>query len=146
MDHSARSGARSGSRSLPRVSDQPSASAAPPPLTVAASLVAVQGLVLVGLGVLEVADVDTGRRAMGISTALFFALYGVLLIVAARALWRRTSWARGPALITQLILLGIAWNVRDHLAAAVGIAVVALVAIAGVVHPDSIEALSADGD
>ena len=69
-----------------------------------------------------------------------------LLLVAAVSLRRRTSWARGPALITQLILLGIAWNVRDHVAAAVGIAVVAVVAIAGVVHPTSVEALAGEHD
>jgi peptidoglycan/LPS O-acetylase OafA/YrhL len=128
------------------VSDTTNTPATPPPLTVAASLVAVEGLVLIAFAVLEIADLDPDRRALGTSTALFFAAYGVLLLVAARSLWRRTAWARGPALITQLILLGIAWNVREHVAAAVGIALVAAVAIAGVAHPDSIEALSGDHD
>jgi hypothetical protein len=128
------------------VSDTPNTTSTPPPLTVAASLVAVQGLVLVALAVLEIVDVDADRRALGLSTALFFAGYGALLLVAALGLWRRTAWTRGPALITQLILLGIAWNVRDHVAAAVGIALVAVIAIAGIAHPDSIEALSGERD
>jgi len=116
----------------------------PPPLTVAASLVAVQGFVLMALAVAEVADLDPDRRAMGLSTAGFFAGYGALLLVAAWGLWRRVGWSRGPALITQLILLGLAWNIREHVVAAVAVAIVAVVALAGVLHPDSIEALSGD--
>lgn len=126
------------------MSDTPNAPAVPPPLTVAASLVAVQGLVLLGLAVVEVADLEADRRAMGLSTAGFFAAYGALLLVAGWGLWRRTAWSRGPALITQLIFLGLAWNVREHAVGAVAIAVVALVVLAGVLHPDSIEALSGD--
>jgi uncharacterized membrane protein (DUF2068 family) len=127
-----------------RVSDPPKPSAAPPPLTVAASLVAIQGFVLVALAVVEIADLDADRRAMGLSTAGFFAGYGVLLLIAGWGLWRVAPWSRGPALITQLILLGLAWNVREHVVAAVAILVVALVVLAGVLHPDSIEALSGD--
>ncbi len=126
------------------MSDQPKPPAAPPPLTVAASLVAIQGLVLLALAVVEISDLDTDRRAMGLSTAGFFAAYAVLLLVAAWGLRRRTSWSRGPALITQLIWLGLAWNVREHLVAAVVIAVVALVVLAGVLHPDSIDALTGE--
>ncbi|WP_183094476.1 hypothetical protein [Nocardioides stalactiti] len=126
------------------MSDTPNPVAVPPPLTVAASLVAVQGLVMVALAVLEIADLDPDRRAMGLSTAIFFAAYGVLLLVAGWGLWRRTAWSRGPALITQLIWIGIAWNIREHVGAAIVVAVVALIAFAGVVHPDSIRALEGE--
>jgi uncharacterized membrane protein (DUF2068 family) len=122
----------------------PKPSSAPPPLTVAASLVAVQGLVLVGLAVAEVADLEADRRAMGLSTAGFFAAYGVLLLVAGWGLWRVATWSRGPALITQLILLGLAWNLREHVLAAVALLLVALVVLAGVLHPASVEALSGE--
>jgi uncharacterized membrane protein len=128
------------------VSDTPQPPAAPPPLTVAASLVAIEGLVLVALAVVEIADLDADRRAMGLSTAGFFAAYGALLMVAAWGLRRRASWSRGPALITQLIWLGLAWNVREHVVAAVVLAVVALVVLAGVLHPDSIDALAGEPD
>lgn len=113
----------------------------PPPLTVAASLAAVQGLVLLVLAVLELASVSSDRLGFGLSTAVFFAAYGVVLMGAALALWRRHGWARGPVLITQLIVLGLAWNVREHVLAAIGLAAVALVVVAGVVHPDTIAAL-----
>ncbi|GAA1525457.1 hypothetical protein [Nocardioides humi] len=113
----------------------------PPPLTVAASLAAVQGLVLLILAVLELASVSSSRLGFGLSTAVFFAAYGALLIGAALALWRRHGWARGPVLITQLIVLGLAWNLREHVLAAVGLAAVALVVVAAVVQPDTIAAL-----
>ena len=126
------------------MSATPPPTTAPPPLTVAASLVAVQGFVLVALAVAEVADLDADRRAMGLSTAGFFAGYGALLLVAAWGLWRRAAWSRGPALITQLIWLGLAWNIREHAVAAIAVAVVALVVLAGVLHRDSIEALAGE--
>ncbi|HWJ83216.1 MAG TPA: hypothetical protein VNS55_13350 [Nocardioides sp.] len=116
----------------------------PPPLTVAASVVAVQGGVLLLLGVLELADVSPDRRSMGLSTAAFLMGYGVVLLAAAFALWRRATWARGPVLFTQLVSLGLAWSVRDTVLVAVVLAISALVALAGVLHPDSIAALSGD--
>ena len=117
------------------------ASTVPPPLTVAASVAAVQGFVLLVLAVLELANVSSDRLGFGLSTAVFFAAYGVVLIGAALALWRRHGWARGPVLITQLIVLGLAWNLREHVLVALGLAAVAVVVVAGVVHPDTIAAL-----
>ena len=110
-------------------------------MTVAASLVAVQGAVLVLLGILELADVTSGRLGMGLSTAAFFLVYGVVLLLGSWALWQRRTWSRGPVLITQLIFLGMAWSLREHLAVAIGLAVVAAIVLAGMLHPDTIEAL-----
>ncbi|WP_408898951.1 hypothetical protein ACJ5H2_07530 [Nocardioides sp. R1-1] len=123
--------------------DHPADAAAspPPPLTVAASLAAVQGLVLLVVAVLELASVSSDRVGLGLSTSLFFAAYGVVLIGAAFALWRRHGWARGPVLITQLIVLGLAWNLREHVLAALGLAVVGLVVVAALVHRDTLAAL-----
>ena len=116
----------------------------PPPLTVAASVVAVQGAALVLFGVLELADLSPERRSMGISTAAFLLGYGAVLLAAGFALWRRTGWARGPVLLTQLISLGLAWNVRDTVPIALALGLSALVVLAGVLHPDSIKALSGE--
>ena len=115
----------------------------PPPLTVAASLVAVEGAMLVLLALLEAGDLSTQRLTMGLTTAVFFAAYGAGLLLCAWQLTRRQSWARSPVVLAQLIQLGLAWNFRggDTTWLAVGLAVVALVVVAGIFHPDSLRAL-----
>jgi hypothetical protein len=114
------------------------------PLSVAASLVAIQGALLVTLAVVELASVSSERISLGVSTAAFFAIYGAVLLLCAWALTRHQGWARGPVLLTQLIQLGIAWNLRDVTLVGVLLAVSALVALAGMLHPSSIAALSHD--
>ena len=85
---------------------------------------------------------------MGLTTALFFAAFGVLLMVCGRLITRGHTWARGPILLAQLMGLGLAWNLRggETTVVSVGIAVVSLIVIAGMLHPASIEAINrADG-
>lgn len=125
---------------------EPSAASAgnPPPLTVAASLVGVQALVLLVLAVLETVNLVDERRSMGLSVTVFFAAYGVVLVAAAWGLSRRATWARGPVLITQLILLGVAWNVREHVGVAIALALCAGIVLAGMLHPDTLAALDRD--
>ncbi|KRB72794.1 hypothetical protein ASE01_22395 [Nocardioides sp. Root190] len=105
---------------------------------------AVQAVVLVVLAVLEFANQDDGRRSLGVSTAAFFAAYGAVLLAAAWGLLRRAGWSRGPVLLTQLIFLGIAWNVREHLAVTIALVICAAIVLAGMLHPDTIEALETD--
>jgi hypothetical protein len=113
----------------------------PPPLTVAASLVVLQGGCLVAFGVLELANLTSERMEMGVSTAIFFVGYGVALMACAWGLTRRHGWTRGPVLITQLIQLGLAWNVRDASLVAVALAVTAAVVLAGMLHPATLNVL-----
>jgi hypothetical protein len=113
-------------------------------LTVAASLVAIQGALLVTFAVLELASISSDRISLGVSTAVFFAIYGGLLVLCAWALTRQHGWARGPVLLTQLIQLGIAWNLRDTVLVAVVLLVAALIVLAGMLHPATIQALSDD--
>jgi hypothetical protein len=113
----------------------------PPPLTVAASLVVLQGFVLVAFAVLELANVTSERMSMGVSTAVFFLVYGVALVGCAWGLTRREGWTRGPVLITQLIQLGLAWNLRDTPLVAGALAVTAAVVLAGMLHPATLRAL-----
>ena len=123
-------------------------SANPAPLVVAASLVAVEGLLLLGYAVLEIANVSSDRVAVGVTTSLFFAAYGALLLGAAWAITHGGSWARSPIVLAQLIQLGVAWSFRggDTTAAAVALALVAVVVLLGILSPSSIEALADPDD
>jgi hypothetical protein len=116
---------------------------APAPLVVAASLAAVEGLVIGVYGLLELFNVSPGRVTMGVTTAVFFGAYGALLVFCGWQLTRRAAWARGPVLLAQLIQLGLAWSFRDGdtLPVAIGLALVSVVALAGLFHPASMRAL-----
>ena len=118
---------------------------APAPLLVAASLVAVEGLLLLGYAVLEVASVDSDRVAVAATTGLFFLAYGAGLIVCASALSRRQSWARSPVVLAQLIQLGVAWSFwgGSTTAVAIGVGLVAVIVLVGIFHPASLAALEA---
>ena len=65
-------------------SSAPSPSA-PPPLTVAASLIAVEAAGFVLLSVFEMANTEGEKLVLGITTAVFFLAYGAFLAYAA---WR----------------------------------------------------------
>ncbi|TXS06145.1 hypothetical protein EAO73_08730 [Streptomyces sp. col6] len=70
---------------------------------------------------------------------------GLIPLFAARGLLRRRSWSRGPALITQIIALPVAWTLlRSHgflIPAGIVLAAVALTALYQLVRPATIEAL-----
>ena len=120
------------------------ASRPPAPLTVAASLAGVQGMVLLGLGVAEAVSLNGERLVMGATTTVFFLGLGLLLLVAAFGLTRRWALARGPILVLQLVQLGLAWNFRGIAVVAIALAVYALVTLAGLLNPASSEYLDAE--
>jgi len=111
---------------------------------VAASLVFLQGLFTMLVGVSEAVHVSSGRVVMGATTALFFVAYGVALGWCAWGMYSLRSWSRGPVLLAQLIWLGLAWNLRDSTVTGVAIAVAAsaVLVLAGMLHPRSIQALN----
>jgi len=114
---------------------------APSPLVVAASLVGIEGVVLCGGALLTVVTLSRDQLTIGVATAAFFAAYGGLLVAAGVGLGRGVAWGRGPALLTQLIALGLAWNVRGRPGLAAVLAVVAVVVVAGLLHPSSTDTL-----
>jgi hypothetical protein len=120
--------------------------AAPAPLVTAASVVAVEALVMLGLAVAELASTEGGRLLLGLTTTLFFLLYGVLLLVCAWLVVRGVGWTRGPILLAQLLQLGIAWSIRDVVGAGVLVVLVVVsgVVLAGMLHPASLRFLLAD--
>jgi uncharacterized integral membrane protein len=118
----------------------------PPPLAVAAALVAVEALLLLVLAVLEVANLRSIRLTMGLTTTVFFLVAAAGLAWCAWSLWRGRRWARGPVVMAQLIQLGLAWNFRDAptTLVAIGLAVAGLVVIAGLLHPATTQVLEQD--
>ena len=118
----------------------------PVPLLIAAFLVGLEALLLLGYGVAEVFALSGQRVAMGVTTALFFLVYGGVLAFAGWALTRLRSWARAPIVLAQLIQLGVAWSFRggSSTVAAVALALAALVVLGALLHPASLAALADD--
>jgi hypothetical protein len=116
----------------------------PAPLVVAASLVAVEGLLMVLFAVFELGNVSSERVTMGVTTSVFFAVYGVALLFFAWQLTRGRAWPRSPVILAQLLQLGVAWSFRggDTTWVAICLAVVAAITLAGLLHPRSMDALS----
>ena len=116
----------------------------PAPLVVAASLVAVEGALLVMYAVLELGSLSGQRLTMGLTTAVFFAAYGGGLLFCTWHLTRGQAWARGPVLMAQLIQLGVAWSFWGEGTTWVSICLglVALLTLAGLLHPESMRTLN----
>jgi hypothetical protein len=122
----------------PRVQDNPS------PLVVAASLAAVEGGLVVVFGLGGLRNLSSERLSSGLAVSVFFAGYGAALLFCAWQLSRTRTWARGPVLLAQLIQLGVAfmfWG-DGTTWVSVTLGVVALIVLAGLLHPQSIDALN----
>ena len=120
----------------------------PAPLTVAVSVVALEALLLVLFGLAELRSLSATKATMGLTTSLFFAVYGVGLGWCAWQLRRLEHWPRAPIVLAQLIQLGVAWSFRSGATAFVSAAltVLAVVVLAGVFHPASLRALAQQED
>ncbi len=120
-----------------------SPSGAPAPLVAAAGLTLVEGLLTVIYGLGEAVHITAARLVMGVSTSVFFLAYGAGLMLCAWGLTRLRTWARGPVLLAQLIWLGLAWNFREGetLPLAIALAVPAVIVLAGMLHPRTLDAL-----
>ena len=114
----------------------------------AAGLVGVEAVLLVGYGVVLIPSMHSERLAMGVTTPLFFILYGAGLAFCAWSVVRLHSWARAPLVLAQLIQLGVAWSFRGGTSTAVAVvlAVVAVVVLGGVLNPASLRATEEDHD
>ena len=120
------------------------AATAPTPLKVAGMLVLLESLTLVVLSVLELFNLTSERATMGVSTSIFFVVYAVAIGLCAWRLLLLDSWARSPVVLAQLIQLGVAWSFRggETTWVAIVLALVAIAALGGIFHPESLQALS----
>lgn len=117
-------------------------------MTAAAAVSGLEALALFAGGAYILVATLTGRPD-GLTQALTGGLtligLGLIPLIAARGLLRCRSWSRGPALITQLLALPVAWTLVTAKGALLpaGIAL-GLAAVAGLVlllHPSTTTAL-----
>ena len=111
------------------------------PLTivVAATLVALEGLVGIAYATLEVGQIRMPRAEVGVGVAILMAGFGLLLLLVSRGVFLGRRWSRGPAVATQLILLPIALSFRGGATTwvSVALAALAIAVLVGVLHPRS---------
>ncbi|MBR8643679.1 hypothetical protein KEF29_40815 [Streptomyces tuirus] len=121
-------------------------------LTYAALLAALEGLALVVGGVWILVLGLTGHpddRQQAVTGGITLVVLALLPLLAARGLLGRRSWSRGPAVITQLMALPVAYNLlqADSMAipAGIALAVVAVAALVLLVNPETTRALGIRG-
>jgi len=83
----------------------------PPTVRAAGVLVALQGVVAAVLVVVVVVRAGTGAPDLTatLGTGSWFAFVAAALVGTGLALWRGHHGARTPAVVAQLLLLGVAW-------------------------------------
>jgi hypothetical protein len=120
----------------------------PPRLTAAAVLAALEGLVLVAAGgYLSVQGLvgNAGDVSSAVTGGLTMIVLALLPLLAARGLFKLRRWSRGPAIITQIMALPVAWQLlqTDSIAIPGGIAlaVVAVTSLVLLVNAETTEAL-----
>ncbi len=121
-------------------------------LTAAAALAALEGIaLLVGGGAMLVVGFtgDSGDLSTGVTGGVTLIALALLPLIAARGLLLRRSWSRGPAVITQIMALPVAYNLlrADSVAIPAGIvlAVVAIAALVLLINPATTQALGIQG-
>jgi len=121
-------------------------------LTYAAALAALEGLALVAGGVwmlVEGLAGDPDDRQSAVTGGVTLIVLALLPLLAARGLLGRRSWSRGPAVITQIMALPVAYNLlqADSVAipAGIALAVVAVAALILLINPATTQALGIRG-
>ncbi|MFD7893429.1 hypothetical protein ACFV0C_05800 [Streptomyces sp. NPDC059568] len=130
----------------------PAPSSRPARLTAAAAVCGLEALALVVggvyllvMGVLGRPDSPQQAEMGGITLIVL----GVIPLLAARGLLLRRGWSRGPALITQIMALPVAWTLLRAsgglIPAGIALAVVAVTGLVLIVNPTTTEALGIRG-
>jgi hypothetical protein len=123
------------------VASPPGTAGRPRSLVAAAALVGLQGLVLVAVGLVFMGAGLLGEPAHVLDAELIggmSVLGGGGLLAVGRALGARRAWARSPALVWQLILVGVgATQLTENPTIAVPFLVVGALTVAALFHPET---------
>lgn len=121
-------------------------------LTCTAALCALEGLALLAGGIWMLVLGITGDgndRQTGITGGITVLLLALLPLLAARGLLLRRSWSRGPAVITQILALPVAYSLLQAgsvaVPAGIALAAVAVTALLMLVNPETTLALGIKG-
>jgi hypothetical protein len=125
-----------------------SSAARPRRITAAAVITALEGLVIAAFGVVSLVMLVTGSPdnvSQAATLAVTVLVLSALPLAAARGLWLRRRWSRGPSMIVQLIALPVGWQMAQNggLLTAGGAAagVAGLVVLGCLINPTATEAL-----
>ncbi|MET9955809.1 hypothetical protein ABZ135_30265 [Streptomyces sp. NPDC006339] len=117
-------------------------------LTAAAAVAGVEGLALVAGGLFMLGSVLVDRPddlTSGLMGGATLVALGLIPLAAARGLWLRRSWSRGPAVITQILALPVAWQLLQAnsvlIPAGIALAALAVTGLVLLVSPSTTEAL-----
>jgi TRAP-type C4-dicarboxylate transport system permease small subunit len=114
-------------------------------LFIASIIIALQALAFVVLAVLEAANIDSGRIALGVGVTGFFLVFAAAIGWGAWQIANGEGRARSPMVFVQLISLGLAWNFRvDSGALAAAVAIPAVIVMACLLAPPVTRALTDD--
>ncbi|WP_186776727.1 hypothetical protein [Streptomyces salinarius] len=124
----------------------------PARVTAAAAIAALEGLALVVGGAWMLVEGLTGHpddRTSAVTGGVTLLVLALLPLLAARGLIRLRGWSRGPAVITQIMALPVAYNMAgaDSFAVPAGVVlgVAALTALYLLINPETTLALGIRG-
>ncbi|CAM5438033.1 hypothetical protein [Streptomyces narbonensis] len=117
-------------------------------LAAAAAVTGIEALGLLAGGVYMLVKAltdGTGDLTGAVTGAVTLVALGLIPLAAARGLWLRRSWSRGPAVITQILALPVAWQMLQANSAMIPAGIVlGVLAVSGLVllvNPATTEAL-----
>ncbi|MEU5438655.1 hypothetical protein AB0G73_35675 [Streptomyces sp. NPDC020719] len=121
-------------------------------LTQAAAIAAIEGLALVGVGLYMLIIGLMGRPHQPRTAetgGVTMIVLGLIPLLAARGLLLRRRWSRGPALITQILALPVAWMFLTangpSIPVGIAVAVAAVTGLVLLVNPATAQALGVRG-
>lgn len=124
----------------------------PTRVTVAAALVALEGLALAVFGLLMLVLLVAGDKPDSVTQAVTGAVTMLVLALlplgTARGLWRLSTWSRGPAVFLQLLGLPVGWQMANSegawFPAGLATAATAVAVLVCLFHPRTHAVLRAD--